>query len=423
MYATALLLGAGLLLPWNVYLNTIPWMLSLQLSAGSVAISFAVPVAYNALQLPTQLAMVRWGPLISPNTRILTCFILQAALLGATPFLAVDGGRSSGALVLGAALLSGLATATLESSIFGYWCTSSSHTQGVLAGEAASAIVANVVQLLLLVVPADRDTVAKAYFAVAASYMLLCAVAFIQVARWEPTEPRSDGYKQLSGHDGPPDLMADAIASVNQVRLAAEVPAVQGMEPLQLDMGGVAVPQGGRVNGLRKIMRIISHTWPANVTIFATCMVSFVVFPGVVTEINCGDCFHSPALAADSAYFTLLLILVCNVADLIGRVLAAYVKIENMTVLLVYAAARVAFVPLLFGCARGWFPLDTTTNLVALAAVGGLGLTAGHLCTLAMMLPAKLTPDPADHEAAGFISVLHLVAGLLVGSQVAVALQ
>ena len=178
LYFYFAILGFGLILPWNLLLNSIT-IFSDRFPKNS-NYSFLCPLLFNSPQLFVQLFQLAFGGRFSATTLLILGYALLLLGMVATPLLLPVGLYA----VLGTNFLCGAATAVLESSLFSACAKFPSDVAGltvraVFVGEGAAGLLANLIQLALYAEPPSSDAelldLVRGYFAFGAVVMAGCA--------------------------------------------------------------------------------------------------------------------------------------------------------------------------------------------------------------------------------------------------------
>jgi len=169
---------------------------------------------------------------------------------------------------------------------------------------------------------------------------------------------------------------------------------------------------------------IIRKTWIFNLSVFLNFFVTLGVFPS----------YHSLAETTSSnqtwqKYFVpVACFLVFNVCDLLGRMVAHWVKwpkpsFSGSIITLVLSLARFSFIPLLLFCnispedrniTKVYFKSDTAFLIINIL----FSLTNGYIANICMMSAPKMVHDPNQQGVAASYLVFSLVGGLLGGSAI-----
>jgi Nucleoside transporter len=478
------LLGFGLLLPFNIVLNAIPYF---EQKLGP-SVVFEVAPAYTTPQLMMQLPILLFAHKIKPLTRLFTVCVIQAVVMALCPFLAVQS------LTLNFLLMacSGAATATMESSLFGFASLLPSYaTGGLMAGEALAGLLSALSQLLFkAIIPGDSTTAALWYFFTAALALAASAYCAWKLRRSDIVLETGANTKRdpftllhLSAEElnddktalAPNPIAAPAagnetskttiaVTAVRQDHSHSSSTADFHQELASIQEGkaattttpsqapvAVAVPSQATSDGIEKaasstntggiaaaaatprslllalkgwflgIRRVLKGIWPAALAVFLNFVCTFLAIPGVIASIPYRGDVES--FVADPGLWTNVLFAVFSLFDLIGRLatpLTPKFLLPQRSVL-IYSCFKFLLVPLVVGSARGWWSLDS--DMAALFSVAAIAMTNGHCVSLAMMAAPRETKEERDKELAGFVSVLFLHAGISAGSILALGLE
>lgn len=195
-YWIMILLGAGLLLPWNAVVSVVDYF---KVVYPGFAIEFYLGMFYIYPQLPVLAVMVKWGDRVSFTIRIACCFILMAVVLALIPVTTkVLSSEVSRYVTLGCVFVSGLATAVLQSSIFGFASQFPPiYNQAIMAGQGVAGVGACVMRILTKLVLTDVTASAMVYFFMSSFILVLCTVAYFWLLRLPFTQyhlERSKGF-------------------------------------------------------------------------------------------------------------------------------------------------------------------------------------------------------------------------------------
>ena len=369
--------------------NCIP---AFQALFSSTRYAFLAPLAFNSPQLPVQLLQLWLGARLPPAPRLYAGFALQAALLALLPFAPPLGL----APVLAGCALSGAATAALESALFGAAGQLGGEAgavgvRAILVGEGAAALLASLVQLGLHADPALGASAwaVRAYFLAACLFMLGCLALL----------PRLGGGGSESDHG-----------------------ANEGIEMSLLAVNGEGEGEKPPASNT-PFLALLARVWPTALAIFLAMFLSFLVFPGALTEMaytgGSGDFF-----SRDPTAWALLLFFLFQLGDLCGRWAAGLscsgcgcgTARARVLAIVAYNAARAAFLPLFYVASRPGGVGRVPGGPPALAAaVLAFGVSNGHAATLAMVAGAQLV-EARHSQQASTLHVLFLIAGLWAGA-------
>ena len=289
-------LGFGLLWPWQTVLNSLPAIQLLFPASNGLATYCAL--AFNSPQLPTHLLVLAYGRRSSPGARLRGGFLCLAAVLVALPVGARGLDQESGDdWVFWMCAFAGAATAVVESALFGSCATlggalAARAAQAVLAGEGVAAVLANAAQLSLQAGAshAAREVLLETSFFSAAAVMLVCALLEVDAAL------------------GAMESASASIAAGGGSEATAGVAAVASL-----------------ADAVALVRDLLRACWRTCSAVFANMAILFSLFPGVVASIDyVGSDAGAALLAANgSLAWSLLLFGLFSVSDLCGRMLAS----------------------------------------------------------------------------------------------------
>ena len=306
VYFIIMLQGFGLLLPWNVTLNAVPYFSDLY--SKDTPIATYLTSAYIYPQLPMLFLITFYGHRISFTARIVASLAVQIVLLAAMPLLAPH----SMWLTLGIFFVIGLSTAVLQSSVFGF----SSFfppifNQGLMVGQGLSGVLACIANVMVLLLLPDAKTLSAAvYFGVSAASLGACLVSYLYLLQMS--------FAQF--------YIERATKAANRDHEAAATSALDNDGAL-LAGDDAAAASDGHAGGddsppratLRKVFPSVALMASS---VFLVFVVTFVVFPGIAPfEIAFKNSLGS--LSLSDKWWQLTLLTVFNVFDTAGRMAPA----------------------------------------------------------------------------------------------------
>ena len=425
-----LLQGFGVLAPWNVLLNIIPYFQDLYPPHAS-RVAFYVTCAYTYPQVPLLLVMVAWGDRVPLRVRFLVVLALQAIALALLPVLAPTG--LAAALIL--SFLLGVTTAVYQASLYGLASVLPEvYSQGVMLGMGLAGVLASLAQIgVQAAFPGDdvdtQKAAARWYFGLAAALMVACAASYIVLERMPftryylaraagaPNSDFDDGFAlaRSNGDGGDGSAVEEnsvLLRDVSAVKVADDADDAAAAADSRAELSAAAAPPLTRWKLLRAM-------WVDSASVFSVFFLSFVVFPSTAPyKVPYRGDLGMPFFAGHSDRWHLALLLTFNIFDTLGRFLpgVAPAPLRGRT-LLAASLARIALVVLFVGCAQGWPGLGDVAALVIMIV---FALTNGWLASLAMMQGPQVVREK-DREAAGVLLSFWLQAGILVGSTAALA--
>lgn len=428
VYAIIAFLGFGMLAPWNILLNSIPYFQD-EYAAQKNGVAFYMTAAYIYPQLPLLGVMVMYGSRVAFRWRIVIPLLLQLGGLVILPIIA----SSSIWAMLVIVFVVGLCTAVFQSSGFAFASLFPPvYAQAIMFGQGIAGVVSGVAELLVMAFVKDTRTAAIAYFVFAAACLALCAASYIYLER----SPFTQHYLARSGLSTGKALASTGDESTESTRhslngdMEADRASTNSDDVDAYARGGPAAVAAARAereasqsllgNGSSSdtsTWAIMRGIWPMAASVFSVFFMTFLVFPGVApASVDFKGTFGSLQIGND--WWNAILLLVFNVADTIGRGLPAKVQLLKGYPLLFATFFRYGIVPLFLGCARSWSPFFGDATVLVVMAI--FAITNGYFSSMSMMLGPSLVP-PHQRQQAGLLMTFFLQLGLLLGSQAAFA--
>ena len=403
------LLGFGLLLTYNFLLNLIPFYEAV-LAWPDVSYYVALSLTYPSLAV--QFVMLTVGERAPAWLRIRAALLANAHALTLV-VVAASAAAPQRALVLLLLACSGVATAVLEASIFGFLSQlghGGACAQAAMAGAGAAGVAACVLQMILSAA-LPVAAAAAAYAAIGVAVLLACVFAHWRLLQRLPPPQQQQQQQQQQQHQEPKQLddyanptgeapfvstispMAEApvavlLASAAAAQSAPGQPA--GSEPWR------ASPSSAAAVWARNMARAGRGVALPAAAMFTQFVATFLVFPGLTAAIP----FRGAPGALAAPWFSVLL-LVFSISDVVGRTVAGLHAAPGAPALLGYALARFLWTPIIAGCALSWRGFGD--DAAAVFAMVGFGFTNGHVATLAMMSSASARLAERDKELAGSV--------------------
>lgn len=396
LYVAFLFLGVGAVLPTFVIFAAVDYFtlispsgsLEFEINAWFNGMLFAVSVA-NALQQQIGFTVrIIWG-FVATAACLVSVPVLGALLLGRGEEYASLHGR----LLLLVAALMGAANATSQCSLFGLSSAAfpPAFTQALLTGVAlcGTTITLTRAALKLFVQDGLGGPSAYAFFLFSAAYSCGSAVVFWQL------RTRSDLFRA--------QLTAAVDTSPTLSRRAAARPGASPAPPLRRDATSfrartlaLLLPAPGRrgVGEACVLLVIVNAQF--------TCVVPSMV--GLTRDFIGEGWSH------------VLAILAYNFSDLFARAVLAPRWPCGLRATWPAVVLRLGLIAAVGLCAPPRVLSGSSAPL--LAALAALGSSTGYLSSC-VMRTATAHVEPHDREAAGYLGVLSIFAGLIVGSVLA----
>jgi len=403
--AMAMLIGTGVLLPWNAFLTAFDFFVDIY---KDFPFEFLIGCFYNAAGSTVLFLCIFLGEHLGPlGRRLAICFLLDFIMLAVVPVLAVfvDPAISvwlvlSCVAVTGAVSAVSFGAAMNLSSLFG-----PKSIAAAMTGNGISGLVVSIIRIITkITVPHSwkGDVIsASSYFVTAAIIVLICIFASIYLVR-----------------------TPEAIALIRQNAQNAKQEEEEKASLLNLDRLSSNRPKQSPTVG-----SVFKKVWLQAFTVWLVFFVTLSLFPGVVTMVKPypdNDSYVSLSSDSDSSFissssvedfltqwFSLILITLFMIFDFLGRFLPSVFVIGSAGTLWIPVAIRLVFFPLFALLAAGIW----TSYVYIWAPIVDIifAFTNGYFSTVAMIFgPAKADPDEVD--IASTIMSFSLNFGILCGS-------
>ncbi|KAL3138213.1 hypothetical protein ABBQ38_005434 [Trebouxia sp. C0009 RCD-2024] len=425
-YTIYLLLGSGLLFPWNAFITAADYFES---EFPGRHADRLITVCY----LPTTLVMLL--VMIHYNHRTNIALRISGGMAGfclsmiAVPLLdAITVRQSPLPVILLFVVFVGLCDGVAQGAIFGdVALLPPKYTQAVVTGTAVSGVAVSLLRLLTkAALPDSAEGLRRSsgvYFAASACVCAVCFVLyacilptlpFVQYHRkksraalqpysMEPVAPRSavqhthstssDGKQADSAQvrdeeEGTAYLMADRQSSDRELPI---------MSPSATDVVNEPFQSFSYLYTAKAI-------WQPAASVCSVYTITLAIFPGFLAEDVSSQQLGS--------WYPVLLITAFNIADVIGKTLPVQARfaMQNKNWILNLCLARILFLPAFYlAASQGFGP--SVMSVLTLA----LGVTNGYLTAVSMMVaPAGLQGQHA--HMAGNIMAFFLVSGCSLGA-------
>jgi len=400
------LLGFGLLLTFQFILNLISYF-EIYLQWPEVGYYVGLVTTYPSLLV--QFVMLTVGNKVAARYRIQFSFLLNSIVLVSLIF--VPANRSA---ILAILAISGLGTATLEASLFGYLSTlgkEGAYSAAASSGCALAGVLSCLIQIMSRgVLPPTQA--ATLYCSIGILFLIICIYTFHLLEQLQLVETKAipDQPKLESDSSSSPYSISGMVQVTKSIRIG-EIEDVGYPSKLE-NIGGF--------DNL-SLSVIIADLWRASklvaipcLSIFIQFIATFLVFPGLTSTIR----YRGQNSTIEQDFFTFLN-LTFSIADVVGRLVAPLHSPLSDSHLLLYAISRFFWAPLIFGLAREWngFEADFITWLIML----GFGFTNGHVVVQCTMSSSRI--KESERELAGFVTIAFLHFGIVAGNNLALIFE
>nr|XP_046189361.1 equilibrative nucleoside transporter 4-like [Oncorhynchus gorbuscha] len=318
-----------------------------------------------------------------------------------------------------------------QSSFYGYMgMLPKRYTQGVMTGESTAGVIISLSRIFTKLLISNERINTLIFFLVSITMEMICFLLHLIVRRSRfvlyYTGPTHRGHSLGKGHDIGSEVSGtgyrvhhDVTTEEGNGVVATKSPSDDVTDEFT---GGTYVRFGVPKDKIRRswpglrdmflhryiVARVI---WAHMLSIAVTYSITLCLFPGLESEIR------NPTLGE---WLPILIMATFNMADFVGKILAALPYEWTGGHLLLFSCLRVVFIPLLVMCV---YPSSTPTlSHPAWPCLFSLlmGVTNGYFGSVPMIQAAGKVP-PEQRELAGNTMTVSYMTGLMLGSAVAYA--
>lgn len=387
VYLIHVLLGIGLLLPWNAYITADDYY---ELLWPGQSFEFWLSIAYNYPGILMLVWNLKWGRSFPFGARIFIGFVALSFFIFFVPIITTVFGMNpsksestvSEAMTLVAVLFSGGFAAMLFGTTMGMASLfPPQHVGAVMAGNGVAGLLVGLLRIITkLAFPNTtvgiRDS-SIVYFALAAFVLVFCAFGFSLLiknpfgAYYLSVFHKAQQTSELSAHDD----FDDQFHSVKQV----------------------------------SYMAIFKKIWLEVAEVFYIFFVTLTIFPGFILNIPS----QNPSF---QTWFGILLIFDFQVFDFVGRMTPKWMILFRRETLWIPIVLRTGLVVLFVLCIS---PRVITIDGFPYLFMAIFAFSNGYCSTLATMF-APTRVEEHEKEAAGAIIAFALNLGIFFAVQFAV---
>ncbi|KAH3757912.1 equilibrative nucleoside transporter [Pelomyxa schiedti] len=339
-----LLLGTGILLPWNAYATAYDYWDHFYPDSN---FEFFLGIVYNYPNVITTLSAIWLAPKLPFGPRLFFGFgIFLIALIGIPIITQFIDASVSLYINLGFVALSGVATGILFPTVTALGAMfPGNNITAIMVGNGIAGVLVCAIRIITKATTTGQTNSyaisGSLYFSLSAFVILLCIVACIVLLRMNITKV----------------VLSNFVLRAKNINTQETVPLVSG----------------GANRSKPKLSAVFRKSLSCAAMIFTVFFVTLAVFPGVTTLIpssndNLGD------------WFPVIMITVFCVGDFIGRSLPYIFRVHRY-ILAVLSYSRVVFLVMFIICALGYLVYNALSYvLMALMAVSN-----GYCGTLSLM--------------------------------------
>ncbi|XP_012991465.1 equilibrative nucleoside transporter 4 isoform X3 [Esox lucius] len=432
IYFAMLLAGVGFLLPYNSFITDVDY---LHHKFKGTSIVFDMNLVYIIVALASAILNNILMERLSLHTRITVGYLFA---LGPLVFVAVFDvwlecftNRQAYILNLVSVGVVAFGCTVQQSSFYGYMgMLPKRYTQGVMTGESTAGVIISLSRIFTKLLISHERINTLIFFLVSISMEMLCFLLHLIVRR-SPFVRYYTGHAHRGHSQGKVQDQESAVTGTGY-RVHHDVITEEGNGAVNTTSpsddvtdefsGGTYVRFGVPKDKIRRswprlqdmflhryvVTRVI---WAYMLSIAVTYSITLCLFPGLVSEIR------NPTLGE---WLPILIMATFNMADFVGKILAALPYEWSGGSLLLFSCLRVVFIPLLVMCV---YPSSAPTlPHPAWPCIFSLlmGVTSGYFGSVPMIQAAGRVP-PEQRELAGNTMTVSYMSGLMLGSAVAYA--
>jgi hypothetical protein len=394
----SMFLGFGLLLTFQFSLNLITYF---ELILEWPEVGYYVGLVTTYPSLIVQFVMLSVGNQIKARYRIQVSFFLNAIVLMSIILIPANRGA-----ILTILSISGVGTATLEASLFGYLSTlgmNGAYSAAASSGCAMAGVIACLIQILSRgILPPTQAAIL--YCSIGVSILITCIYVFHKLEQLQLVENPPELTKN---EQSKPETDASNPYSISGMVQKEKVGSSQSSDPSEVIYLNVS-------DIFANLHRAAKLVFFPCLSIYLQFVATFLVFPGLMSTVR----YRGIDRTIEQDFFSFLN-LTFSIADLAGRLVAPIHSPLSDYQLLIYSISRFMWAPLCFGLAKEWngFETDFITWIIML----GFGFTNGHVVALCTMASSRI--KESERELAGFVTIACLHFGIVTGSNLALIFE
>jgi equilibrative nucleoside transporter 1/2/3 len=386
------LLGVGVLLPWNIFISAPDYFSMLY----GPTVEFYFSIAYSYPNLLGLVLMLRIGHYLSFTQKMIPFFIVFILILIMVPILPLlMASDASLGLTMAFVVVTGIGSAVTQGGAFGFaGVLPSDFMQALMAGNGVSGVFICLLRIITkLTMPATdrgiRDATMIYFFLGAAvigaalfSTLIVLRVPFI---------------KQYMGKSG--DASGDT---------AQEYSSLVGKE----QSSSMSDKSSGQDDAQKpSMLSVLKQTLRYNFSVWMVFFVTIMLFPGLTAQIE--------STSGMGDWYPIILITTFNVFDTIGRSTANRFRLFSHRTLPIAVIARLVFIPLFVLCLK---PHVFTHDSIPIIIMVVFSLSNGYMGSLAMMMGPDCVGDH-EKQVAGTMLTFFLLLGIATGAAAGLGLH
>jgi len=392
-YLSFFLIGIGMLLPWNFFINADQYFKNKLKNNESDQKLFESAFSICS-QIPCGLALVLNLYLtnrVSRNGRVIVTLVISTVCFIITTIF-VNINTSSWTTQFFAITLTSIAiinfcSGIFQGTIFGIaGAAGGRYIQGAVVGMSIAGTFASISDIISLAVGNDIVIDSTIYFSIAAFVLFACIFVYIGMFKL-PVLREKFSYSKPTANDE-------------------------------------SYRSSDSCDGEQSFLNVMRHIYPTAFSVMCVFAVTLTVQPSILSGIRSMNADNGSAIT--NKYFTAVAgFLIFNVGDFTGRIISGFVRIVDKKGpwLPILCIARIVFIPLFMFCnfqPRHHLQVVFDSDVYPIVFNVLFSISNGYLASLCMMYGPERAPE-GMMETAGATMQLFLTIGLGLGSVLSLA--
>lgn len=389
IYASFCVIGIGMLLPWNFFINADQYFKDKLENDNNDKKLFESAFSICS-QVPCGIALILNLYLtdrVSRKGRVYTTLVISALFFILTTILVNVNTKTWTSKFFGVTLASivviNFCSGIFQGTIFGIaGALGGRYVQGAAVGMSVAGTFASVANLVALAAGNDILISATIYFSIATTVIVLCGIVFMVLTKTEMFQQRFLCKNEESV------ISTSSSSSSN-------------------------------VDSSRNVAVVLKLIYPVALSVMFNFMITLIVMPSILSGIHSVDASNSSLWT--NKYFTgVSAFLIFNLGDFIGRIISGFIRLVDKKGpwLPVLCIIRVVFIPLFMFCnyqPRQHLAVAFNSDVYPIVFNILFGVSNGYCASLCMMYGPELVPGEMM-ETAGATMQLFLTIGLGLGA-------
>ncbi|XP_066930535.1 equilibrative nucleoside transporter 3-like [Clytia hemisphaerica] len=392
IYFSFFLIGIGMLLPWNFFINADQYFKS-KLKNNESDLKLFESAFSICSQIPCGIALIinlcltnrvsRNGRVISTLILSTICFIVTTVLVNVDTSAWTD---KFFYITLGCIVIINICSGIYQGTIFGITgAIGPRYIQASITGVSFAGLFASITDIISIAIGNDIQIDATVYFTIASLILCSCIVAYVYVSKTPFVVHKLDGKSEMK-----------------------EIPS-----------------SDQEIGVFTRISMVVKMIYPLALSVTSLYTITIGLMPAILCDIKSVDSDNGSAIT--NKYFSALTgFLIFNVGDLSGRVVSGNVVLvgKKGPWLPLLCFSRILFIPLFGLCnyqPRRYFPVVFSNDLYPILFNVFFAFSNGYLTSLCMMYGPQLV-EPNLMETAGATMQLFLNIGTGLGAVLSIIL-